>query len=67
MSRPTIFPREVALARAAEQQRRYQKARRRALQELAFNHHTEYMRHLDAFNKWVADESGPLPGDEVTS
>lgn len=66
MSRTPIYSPEVAAARAAEQQRRYQRARRLASQELVWRHTNEYKDLLAFFNAEVALKAGALPGDEVT-
>lgn len=67
MTRPPLFSPEIADLRWKEQQRRYQRARRKALAILVEQYRDEYRDLMQWFTDDVNLAAGPLPGDEVLS
>ena len=65
--RPPVVDEETRRARRAERERRRNRARGMAMQELARVHHEEFKHLADIYLELIYEEKGTLPGDKETS
>ena len=65
--RPPVVDEETRQARRAERERRRNRARGMAMQELSRVHHEEFKHLADIYLELIYEEKGTLPGDKETS